>query len=57
LDHGEIVGALSPLIASYAKEREDGERFGDFVIRKGHIAATTAGADFHANLAAELDAA
>jgi sulfite reductase (NADPH) hemoprotein beta-component len=57
LDHDEIVGALTPLIESYAKERADGERFGDFVIRKGHVAPTTSGADFHANLAAELNAA
>jgi sulfite reductase (NADPH) hemoprotein beta-component len=57
LDHDEIVGALTPLITSYAKERADGERFGDFVIRKGHVAATKSGADFHANLALELSAA
>jgi sulfite reductase (NADPH) hemoprotein beta-component len=57
LSHAEIVGALAPLIASYAKEREDGERFGDFVIRRGHVAPTTSGADFHANLAPELSAA
>jgi sulfite reductase (NADPH) hemoprotein beta-component len=57
LNHDEIVGALTPLIGAYAKERADGERFGDFVIRKGHVAATTSGADFHANLAPELDAA
>lgn len=57
LGHDEIVAALSPLIASYAKERLDGERFGDFVIRKGHVAPTTSGADFHANLAPELAAA
>jgi sulfite reductase (NADPH) hemoprotein beta-component len=57
LDHDEIVAALTPLIASYAKERLDGERFGDFAIRKGHVAATKSGADFHANLAAELSAA
>lgn len=57
LDHAEIVGALTPLITSYAKERNAGERFGDFVIRKGHIAPTTSGADFHANLAPELSAA
>jgi len=55
--HDEIVGALTPLIESYAKERLAGERFGDFVIRAGHVAATTAGRDFHANLAAELRAA
>ncbi|MGH6921471.1 MAG: sulfite reductase, partial [Geminicoccaceae bacterium] len=57
LDHAEIVGALTPLIASYAKERADGERFGDFVIRKGHVAATTSGTDFHSNLGPELSAA
>jgi sulfite reductase (NADPH) hemoprotein beta-component len=57
LNHDEIVGALSPLISAYAKERTDGERFGDFVIRKGHVAATTSGADFHANLAPEPNAA
>ena len=57
LGHDEIVGALGNLIGAYAKERADGERFGDFVIRKGYVAATTSGADFHANLAPELDAA
>ncbi|MGH6915772.1 MAG: sulfite reductase, partial [Geminicoccales bacterium] len=57
LGHDEIVAALGPLIASYAKEREAGERFGDFVIRKGHVAPTTSGTDFHANLAPELSAA
>ena len=57
LSHDEIVGALTPLITSYAKERIDGERFGDFVIRKGHVAPTTSGADFHANLPPELNAA
>ena len=46
LDHDEIVAALTPLIASYAKERLDGERFGDFVIRKGHVAATRSGRRF-----------
>jgi hypothetical protein len=40
------VGALTPLIGAYAKERADGERFGDFVIRKGLVAATTSGTDF-----------
>jgi sulfite reductase (NADPH) hemoprotein beta-component len=51
------VGALSPLIGAYAKERQDGERFGDFVIRTDYVAATISGVDFHANLAAELNAA
>ena len=51
--HDEILAALTPLIASYARDRLEGERFGDFVIRRGHVAATTAGRDFH--LAGELD--
>jgi sulfite reductase (NADPH) hemoprotein beta-component len=55
--HDEIVAALTPLILSYAKERLTGERFGDFVIRAGHVAPTTAGSDFHANLPAALRAA
>ena len=50
----EIVPVLEPLIRSYAKERRKGERFGDFVIRTGHVAATTAGNRFHADLAPEL---
>jgi sulfite reductase (NADPH) hemoprotein beta-component len=55
--HDEIVGALTPLIESYARERLAKERFGDFVIRAGQVAATTAGRDFHANLAPDLRAA
>ena len=34
------------------KERDDGERFGDFVIRAGFVAATGNGRDFHANVGA-----
>jgi sulfite reductase (NADPH) hemoprotein beta-component len=54
--HDEIVAALTPLIERYAKERDAGERFGDFVIRTGYVAPTNAGRDFHANLSAELAA-
>ena len=46
----ELRPILQPMIESYAKEREDGERFGDFVIRKGIIKETTAGNNFHQNL-------
>ena len=56
VDHGEIVAALTPLIERYARERAAGERFGDFVIRKGYVAPTTSGRDFHANLGADLAA-
>src|SRR5690242_14366950 len=50
LDHAGIVAALDPLFATYAKERQKSERFGDFVIRTGHVAASGNGADFHANV-------
>ena len=49
LDHGEIVARLDPVFAAYAAERASGERFGDFVIRAGFVAATANGRDFHAN--------
>ena len=44
---------LSPVIAHYARERHDGERFGDFCIRAGYVAATMQGSDFHHNLKPE----
>jgi sulfite reductase (NADPH) hemoprotein beta-component len=49
LDHAGIVAALDPVLAAYAAERQKGERFGDFTIRAGFVAATGNGADFHAN--------
>jgi sulfite reductase (NADPH) hemoprotein beta-component len=53
LEHDEIVAALDPVLAAYAKEREPNERFGEFVIRAGFVAKTGNGADFHANVAAK----
>ncbi len=47
---GEINGRLDPLFAAYAAARQPGERFGDFVIRTGHVAQTGNGPDFHRNL-------
>ncbi|MDB4585048.1 NADPH-dependent assimilatory sulfite reductase hemoprotein subunit, partial [bacterium] len=49
----EIKALLGPIISAYAKTREGGETFGDFVIRAGYIAATVNGLDFHANLKIE----
>jgi len=49
LDHAGIAAALDPIFAAYAAERQKGERFGDFTIRAGFVAATGNGADFHAN--------
>ena len=37
----EILAILGPMIKHYALERQEGERFGDFVIRVGYIAPTT----------------
>jgi sulfite reductase (NADPH) hemoprotein beta-component len=56
VEHDEIVAALTPLIEHYARERDAGEPFGDFVIRKGYVAPTTSGRDFHANVSPELAA-
>jgi sulfite reductase (NADPH) hemoprotein beta-component len=50
VDKGRIVGLLEPMFARYAKEREDGEHFGDFAIRAGYVRPTTAGNRFHADL-------
>ena len=46
----EIKSELGPIFGRYAKEREDGERFGDFCIRAGFVAATVQGKDFHKNI-------
>lgn len=43
----EILSELRVLLSRYAKEREDGEHFGDFVIRAGIIKATTDGTNYH----------
>jgi sulfite reductase (NADPH) hemoprotein beta-component len=50
VDETQAIEILSPMLQSYAKERTSGERFGDYVIRKGIVAATTAGNNFHENL-------
>lgn len=53
LQHDEIIAALDPLFAAYAKEREPNERFGEFAIRAGFVAKTGNGRDFHANTGAK----
>jgi len=52
LEHKGIVATLDPIFAAYAKDRQNGERFGDFTIRAGFVAATGNGRDFHANVGA-----
>ncbi|KAI5362918.1 putative Flavoprotein-like superfamily [Septoria linicola] len=47
----EILAIMKPMLKQYALERNEDERFGDFVIRKGIIVATNGGQDFHENTA------
>ncbi|WP_133716604.1 assimilatory sulfite reductase (NADPH) hemoprotein subunit [Methylocaldum gracile] len=46
LSEDEIVDALGPIIAHYARERRTGESFGDFVIRAGYVLEVKAGREF-----------
>ncbi|WP_127496032.1 assimilatory sulfite reductase (NADPH) hemoprotein subunit [Paenibacillus glycanilyticus] len=43
----EIIDTLTPIINRYAAERNQGENFGDFVIRAGYVKAVTDGTNFH----------
>lgn len=43
----EILESLRPILIQYGKEKNDGEHFGDFVIRKGIIKEVHSGQDFH----------
>jgi sulfite reductase (NADPH) hemoprotein beta-component len=47
IDETEILDTLKPIIHQYAKERETGEHFGDFVIRAGYVKAVHDGQEFH----------
>ncbi|MFN4873907.1 MAG: NADPH-dependent assimilatory sulfite reductase hemoprotein subunit [Akkermansiaceae bacterium] len=53
---GEVKSLLGPIIKHYAKERKEGERFGDFCIRAGYVSATEQGKDFHKNIKEEARA-
>ncbi|MHA7108730.1 assimilatory sulfite reductase (NADPH) hemoprotein subunit [Sunxiuqinia elliptica] len=46
LSEDEILAELRPIIADYADNRQEGEGFGDFVIRKGYVKETKEGKDF-----------
>jgi sulfite reductase (NADPH) hemoprotein beta-component len=50
VDKTRMLAILEPMLVRYAKEREDAERFGDFVIRAGYVKPTTAGNQFHADI-------
>ena len=44
---GRNCRTLKPIMHRYAKERNEGEHFGDFVVRNGYVKATTSGLNFH----------
>jgi sulfite reductase (NADPH) hemoprotein beta-component len=47
LSEEEIIATLTPILEDFAKTRDKNERFGNFVIRKGYVQATTEGKKFH----------
>jgi len=47
IGEAEILSEFRTLLSRYAKERNEGEHFGDFVIRAEIIKATTDGTNFH----------
>jgi sulfite reductase (NADPH) hemoprotein beta-component len=53
----EILAALDPILGDFAKNRQTGEHFADFVIRAGYVAKTVNGADFHVNTGPQRPAA
>jgi len=46
ITENEILTELEPILANYAQTRMDGEKFGDFVIRKQYVKETLIGKDF-----------
>ena len=53
LDHDSIIATLDPILAAYARERTDGEHFGDYGIRAGFISASGNGREFHRDTGAK----
>lgn len=47
LDESGTIAALQPIFESYSREMQAEERFGDYVLRKGIVSATTYGTNFH----------
>lgn len=43
----EILTTLKPILFEYAKERQENEKFGDYVIRAGYVNEVTSGTNFH----------
>lgn len=47
INEQQILDELNPLFKDYADQRNEGEFFGDFVIRKGYVGPVVNGLDFH----------
>ena len=47
LNEQEILAELETIISSYANDKDKGERFGDFVIRKGIVTEVREGKQVH----------
>lgn len=47
IGEAEILNELQVLLSRFAKERTEGEHFGDFVIRAGIVKEVTDGTNFH----------
>jgi sulfite reductase (NADPH) hemoprotein beta-component len=50
VNNAKILKLLDPLIEQYANHREQGEHFGDFMVRSKFVTATLAGNRFHADV-------
>ena len=48
LNEEGILQELTSILTDYAAQRKPQERFGDFVIRQGYVAAATHSLNFHA---------
>ncbi|QPG77379.1 hypothetical protein FOA43_004792 [Brettanomyces nanus] len=54
VDEDQAINTLVPLFGRWAKEREEGEHFGDYVIRAGIIKPTLEGKHFWDDLNADI---
>ena len=50
VDKAGIIAVLEPILVAYAKDRNEGEQFGDFVIRAGFVKPTLGGNQFHVDV-------
>lgn len=47
IGEADILESLQPIVNRYAQERNEGEHFGDFVIRTGYVKEVRCGQEFH----------